>query len=634
MKKVISILLAVVLVVGTVFALAGCGKKAADSYDLVLITDGGTITDKSYNQSAWDGIKAYGDENNMTYRYYQPQREEGEELSLDSVKNYIDLAAKGGAKYIVLPGEDFAVAAYEVAPTYSDVNFVLVDAFPHSQDDDTLRMQQNVMCISFNALQAGFLAGYSSVVDGHTKLGFVGSINSAKSVDYGAGYVQGAAFAADELQKPVTLDYAEYDNPKLNYDYSFTIKPVYREISKATKKTFKVKVEGGYGSGVYTDGSNVKITCAGCPEGKVFDHWETKSDTEGVKDRKVNISDKNAWEMNLLVGDCDCTITAVFADAETIPVTIGNPDYEAPTVNELKGTMQGETYYAPKNGDFWAEAPAAPSGFIFDHWESDAGEEIFEHIDEKGTTITTGEAAIQLTPVYVKSENPTFDVTVEYGTGSGSYVTGDEVKVVADAPKDGYMFYKWENIDNQGLSTGIEMENEYNYTTQFEMVDRFASLAESMYDEGVDVVFGGGNPLSDSIFMATWEFDYPVYCFGYGYDESEKGNCLASVVNDYGAAVKLALDKYKGGSMLSADCSNDCIYVTGKTLDEFQLDEDGNIAKDKDGKEIKNEGYNANYARIYKALKENKFAVKKIQSGKDINSVRSGACLTLNYRVK
>ncbi|MBQ6530168.1 MAG: BMP family ABC transporter substrate-binding protein [Clostridia bacterium] len=632
MKKVISVIIAIVLIIGTVSALSGCGKKAAEKYDLVLITDGGTITDKSYNQSAWNGIKDYGDKNKMTYRYYQPLVEEGEELSTDTVKNYIDLAVKGGAKYIVLPGESFSVAAYEIAPTYKDVNFILVDAVPHSQGDKTLRMQQNVMCISFNTLQAGFLAGYSSVIDGHNKLGFIGSINNEVSADYGSGFVQGASFAADELQKPVILDYAEYDNPKLDYDYSFKIKPVYKKRETSKKETFKVQVVNGQGSGVYTEGQNVTVTCSGCPEGKDFDHWEVKSDTEGVSDRKVNISDKNAWEMNLLVGDCDCTIEAVFKDVETVPVNIVNPgaDYGV----SLSAKDAKKTYYAPKNGEFWAESPAAPSGYVFDHWESSAGDEIFENKEDKGTTIHTGENEITLTPVYVKSDNPTFDVTVEYGTGSGSYVTWDEIKVVADPPQQGYMFYKWENIDNQGLSTGIEMENEYNYTTKFEMVDRFASLAESMYDEGTDVVFGGGNPLSDSIFKATEEFDYPVYVFGHGYDESDKGSCLASVVNDYGAAVQLALDKYKGGSLFAADCSNGCIYVTGKSLDEFQLDEDGNPAKDKDGKEIKNEDYNANYATIFKAISENKLTVKKIQSGKDITSVHQGACLTLNYKVK
>ncbi|MBR3149867.1 MAG: InlB B-repeat-containing protein [Eubacterium sp.] len=374
---------------------------------------------------------------------------------------------------------------------------------------------------------------------------------------------------------------------------------------------------------MYTDGENVSITPGPAPEGKVFDHWETKSDTEGVKDSKVNISSKTDWTINLLVGDCDCTITPVYRDEKTIKIDI----YDA------TGQEIAETVNAPANSDSWVSAPAASSGYVFDHWET-SDTEAMQDVNSRGTFINTAESNIELYPQYVKSENPTFDVVVENGSGSGSYVCDDEVELIADPPQDGYMFYKWENVDNQGLSTGIAMDNEYCYKTKFKMVDRFASLAEGMYDEGTQVVFGGGNPLSDSIFLAASNFDYPVYAFGSGYDEGDKGNCLASVVNDYGAAIKLALADYQGGAIFSGDCSNNCIYVTGKNLDEFQLDENGDIAKDKDGNEIKNEDYNQNYATIYKALAENKLNLVSVQSGTDVRAAYKSACLTLNYKIK
>ena len=631
MKKLVSVILAAVLIVCSVFALSACGKKAPENYDLVLITDGAPVNDKGQNQSAWDGVREYGDENEMTYRYYQPSLDEEEGLTVETVKKYVELAANGGAKFVVLPGESYSDIVCELAPMYGDVNFLLVDAFPHAKDDNTIKLLSNVMNISFNSLEAGFLAGYASVIDGYTKLGYVGSINSPTSGNYGAGFVQGAAFAADQLQTPVMLDYAEYDNPKLDYDYSFTVKAVYKKIEESKKETFKVKVVDGVGTGVYTDGENVKITANPAPEGKIFDHWEVKSDTEGVKDKKVNISSKTKTEMNLLVGDCDCTITAVWADAETVPIEVIMPSkYDIyASIDAIKSVI----YYAPVNTQYWVEAPAAPSGYIFDHWDC-ADEKAVESPDEKGTNINVGDVALTLNPVYVKSPNPTFDVTVIDGSGTGAYVAGDEVKVVADAPKDGYMFDKWENFDNQGLSTGIEMDNEYNYVTKFEMVDRFASIAETMYNEGIEVVFGGGNPLSDSIFTATGEFDYPVYAYGSVIDEGDKGNCLASVVNDYRVAVKLALDDFKGASIFSASCANGCIYVTGKNLEEFQLDEDGKPAKDKDGNEIKNEDYNANFADIYKALADGKLNPKSVKSGEDVRDCFSSACLTLNYKIK
>lgn len=621
MKKIVSILMSFVLLVCCSFAFAGCSKNDNNTYDLVLITDGASISDKSYNESAWNGVKDFAEENKMTYRYYQPNLEEDGTLKAETIANYIDLAAKNGAKYIVLPGEDFAVAAYEYAPTYKDINFILIDALPHSQDSDAIRQQNNVMSISFDELQAGFLAGYSSVIDGYTKLGYLGTVNAAKSGGYGAGYAQGAAYAADRTGIPVSLEYANYDAADLNYDYSISIKPVYQKVSDQKETTFKVNVVDGFGSGVYTDGENVSISAIPAPEGKAFDHWEVKSDTEGVKDKKVNISTKKESTMNLLVGDCDCTITAVWKDTETVPVSIAK--------DGAKSTI-AETINAEKNSKIWVNAPAAEPGLVFDHWE-DAGEGVIEDVNSSSTNVNIADKAITLIPVYVKSDVPTFNVTVENGTGSGSYVAGDKVNVVADSPEDGYMFYKWENIDAQGLSTGISMENEYCYTTSFEMVDRFASVAEKMYDGGTQVIFAGGNPESDSVFTATNNFDFETFAFGSGIDEGSKGHCLASVVNDYGAAVKLALKDFKGASILKADATNDCIYVTGKNFEQYKLDDDGNVAKDKDGKEIVNEDYNQSYVDTYNTLKEGKIQLNRLQSGGDVRKAVTSKCLTINY---
>lgn len=594
LKKLTALLLCCVLAVGSCVMLSGCAKGKAQSFDIVLITDGGAVTDKGYNQSAWSGVQEYAGESGASCRYFQPYLDENGKLSDEIIAKYIELAANSGAKQIVLPGKAFAISAYELAPTYKDIQFVLVDAFPHSRDDKTMRMIDNVMSVRFNAYEAGFLAGFTAVLKGNTKLGYLGDVQNERSADYGEGFVQGAGYAADANGKPVYVDFANYNAKKLDYDYSFTVRPVYIKTDEAKKETFKVNVVDGIGSGVYTDGENVTVTANPAPQGKAFDHWETKSDTEGVKDKKVNISSKKDASMNLLVGDCDCTITAVWKDADTASITVKASDAE-PLV-----------YYAPKDSEYWVEAPAAPSGQVFDHWESSAADAV-KDVNAKGTTVYVGTSDIQLTPVYVKSELPTFDVRVENGTGSGSYLAGDTVKVVANAPAEGYMFYKWENVDNQGLSTGIAMTNEYCYHTEFEMVNRYASVVEKMFDDGTQVVFGGGCDVSDSIFEATGNFDYPVYGFGCGIDESGKGTCLASVINDYGAAVKQCLGAFKGAGIFDANCKSGCIYVTGMSTDKENKDE-----------------YDEQYAAAY-----NIFA-----SGKTLRSSGAFSCLTVKYWIK
>lgn len=605
MKRFISIILAVVMVATCVFAFAGCKRNENQNMDIVLITDGATITDHGYNESAWNGVKSFAEENNMTCRYYQPSLEDGK-LTVDMIEKYIELSANAGAKYIVLPTEAFAVAAYEIAPIYKDIQFILVDAMPHSASDSALRLQQNVMSISFDVLQAGYLAGYTSVIDGNTKLGYFGSVNSDTSGNYGAGFVQGAALASDQFAIPVTMDYADFDSPLLDYDYSFKVTAEYEKIPTDNGvKYFTIKVENGLGTGTYAEGENVTITANAPEAGKKFSHWETKSNTDGVRDSKVNISSKKKASMNLLVEKCDATITAVYEDCDTAQVNV-NYTFE--------GDAKADTYNVPLNSSVEVSAPAAERGMVFDHWEC-ADADAVENVNSKVTKVNVKEEDVQLSPVYVVSKTPTFDIIVENGTGSGSYLAGDVINVVSDIPQEGYMFKRWSNADSLGLASGIKMDNEYNYLTSFEMVDRYASIVEKMCDDGAQVIFGGGNALSDSIFSAIGNFDYKINGFGAGIDEGRKGNCLASVVNDYGEAVKLALGNFKGGSILKADCSNGCIYVTGKSAN------------------ADDESYNEDYAKVYNLLADGSIKPVNVQSGGDVRKAFTSSCLTLNYWV-
>ncbi len=614
MKKFLSVILVLTISLCGAFALVGCSKTENQKFDMVFITDGGTISDGAYNQSAWNGVKEFAEISNLSYRYYQPNVDENGELDENTVGNYIKLASDCKAKYVVMQGESMAIAVDKYAQQYEDINFLLVNAYPHAENSNTVDTFSNVMTISFDTLQAGFLAGYTTVVKGYNKVGFLGSVSDSSSASYGAGFVQGVAKAADESGTPVLCDYANYDAENLNYDYSFTIRPVYQKVSDSKETTYKVNVVGGIGSGVYADGENVTVTADKPAEGKAFDHWEVKSDTDGVKDKKVNISSDKKSSMNLLVGDCDCTITAVYKDVKTVQIIVSkNSDSSNPD----------DTYNVEENSTTWVTAPVAESGMVFDRWECDDKDAV-EDVNSVSTNVTVKDKAVTLTPIYVKSDVPTFDVTVENGTGSGSYRSGDYVSVVADPPKDGYMFYKWENVDSQGLSTGIAMSNEYCYTTDFEMIDRYSSIAETMYDDGTQVIFGGGNSQADSIFTATWKISHPVYGFGYGYDQNSMGNCLSSVVTDYRVAVVNALNEYKGGSDYVGNCANDCLYVVDMSMQKTY--------KDKDGNEVEDKNYNNGYANVYKSLADG--TIKPNLPADDVRTVVNSKCMTLNYWVK
>lgn len=219
-KKALSIALTLTLV----FSLAACGSKdnsgnntkvgttgeatpetnnettpeataeaGSDQYEIALITDIGTIDDKSFNQGAWEGVEAYAKENNKSYKYYKPT-EKSDEAYLTS----IDLAVKAGAKIIVCPGYLFEVPVHTAQTKYPDVKFIILDGVPHA-GDYVADIAANSYSIFYAEQEAGFLAGYSIVKEGYTKLGFMGGIAVPAVIRYGYGFVQGADYAAKEL---------------------------------------------------------------------------------------------------------------------------------------------------------------------------------------------------------------------------------------------------------------------------------------------------------------------------------------------------------------------------------------------------------------------------------------------------
>lgn len=185
--------------------------NAEGGYELALVTDLGTIDDKSFNQGAWEGLKKYAEENGISYKYYQPQ-----EGTTDSYIETIGLAIEGGAKLVVCPGFLFEEPVYTVQKQYPDVHFILMDGEPHDADYN-YETAENVMPILFQEDQAGYLAGYAVVKDGYTKLGFMGGMAVPAVIRYGYGFVQGADAAAQELGVDVEMMY--------NYTGNFSATP-------------------------------------------------------------------------------------------------------------------------------------------------------------------------------------------------------------------------------------------------------------------------------------------------------------------------------------------------------------------------------------------------------------------------
>ncbi|MBO4217850.1 MAG: BMP family ABC transporter substrate-binding protein, partial [Clostridia bacterium] len=69
MKRVLSIVICLAMLLSTAIIFASCGER---TYEIALVTDVGQLMDKGFNQGTWEGVETYAKANNKTYKYYQP----------------------------------------------------------------------------------------------------------------------------------------------------------------------------------------------------------------------------------------------------------------------------------------------------------------------------------------------------------------------------------------------------------------------------------------------------------------------------------------------------------------------------------------------------------------------------------
>ena len=170
-------------------------------YEIAFVTDVGQLKDKSFNQGTFDGVKLYASANGLSYKYYQPAN--GDQATDDDRYDAMKAAADNGAKVIVCAGFMQGNALAKAAAEFTDVKFVFVDGWAFDGLD-------NIAGIAFKEEQCGYLAGYATVKEGFTKLGFCGGGGGTNPAccRYGYGFAQGAAAAAAELGITVDMNYS------------------------------------------------------------------------------------------------------------------------------------------------------------------------------------------------------------------------------------------------------------------------------------------------------------------------------------------------------------------------------------------------------------------------------------------
>ncbi len=167
-----------------------------------MVTDAGTIDDKSFNQGTWEGILKAEKDLGVEIKYLKPVGTTEADY-LKEIGNLYD----AGYKVIVTPGFKFETTIFQAQDKYPKAKFVLIDGTPHSADYSEFRAESNVVSIFYAEHESGFLAGVATALQlKEGSVGFIGGMEIPPVQKFNWGFQQGIAYANANKGTNITLD--------------------------------------------------------------------------------------------------------------------------------------------------------------------------------------------------------------------------------------------------------------------------------------------------------------------------------------------------------------------------------------------------------------------------------------------
>ena len=247
-KRKFGLALSMVLAAGTI--LGACGNNDSDeastgeskeekTFSVAMVTDVGGVDDKSFNQSAWEGIEAFGKENNLEqgvggYHFIESANDADYAPNLNSlVRNEFDLIYGIGYK--------LAADIQAVAEQRPDSKFAIVDEVVEAD---------NVASITFKEEQGSFLAGVAAALQTESnKIGFIGGIDSPLINKFEVGFIAGVKTVKPNAEVMVQyaggFDKADIGKEMANSMYKQNVDIIFH-------------ASGGTGNGVFTAATELK----------------------------------------------------------------------------------------------------------------------------------------------------------------------------------------------------------------------------------------------------------------------------------------------------------------------------------------------------------------------------------------
>ena len=217
MKKMYYLLGLLVIASMVLSACGGSGASAPSEADCAaeevfcvgLVTDVGKVNDKSFNQSAWEGVqKSQADGVADIVQF----------IETSDAKDYAkNIAQFGDENYDVIVTVGFALgeATVAAAATYPDVDFIGVDQFQAETTD-------GVAGLNFPEDNAGFLVGALAAMMSESHV--IGAVCGTDVVPpvwrFGEGYKAGAAYA--DAENGTTTEVLVVYHSDVGFDKTFT----------------------------------------------------------------------------------------------------------------------------------------------------------------------------------------------------------------------------------------------------------------------------------------------------------------------------------------------------------------------------------------------------------------------------
>jgi len=274
-KRKYALALSALLAAGTL--LGACGTSGndkgsssdkggdKDNFSVAMVTDTGGVDDKSFNQSAWEGIKKFGEENGLKkgdngFDYLQSASDADYNTNLNQlIRRDFDVVF-GIGFLLQTPIE-------EIAAQQKDAHLAIIDAEVDAP---------NVASVLFKEQEGAFLAGVTAALMTKSgKVGFVGGMDIPVINRFEAGFKAGVEAA----------------NPNVVIDSVYTGDFAKAELGKnAANRMFGSGVDiifhaaGAVGNGVFTEAKERK---AANPDANL---WVIGVDADQYAEGQVNDS--------------------------------------------------------------------------------------------------------------------------------------------------------------------------------------------------------------------------------------------------------------------------------------------------------------------------------------------------------